>query len=366
MSSLVGYEPLVDECSSLIAQRFHELALPQRTINLGNWLQFYAFDVIGCITFGTRFGFLDTGEDKTGIIRAIEDRSAYCTFIGIYPFLHKYIFPRLPKTGAYGYLFKFSQDSLAARERALKDPHNASHEGPPDFISKLFNAHSANPEKITRDDLLTIATSNIGAGSDTTAITLSAIFYYLLKNPSTYHCLQSEIDTAAKEGKLSDPVTFREGQNLRYLQAVIKEALRMHPATGLPMGRTVVSSGATLVGRTFPPGSTVGVNAWVAHRNQSVYGPDADHWRPERWFEIEEQGRGGEIEKYSMAFGLGSRTCIGKNISLLEMSKLVPQLLRRFDFVLDESLQNRDWTSINRWFVKQVDFKGRVVLREKK
>lgn len=66
-----------------------------------------------------------------------------------------------------------------------------------------------------------------------------------------------------------------------------------------------------------------------------------------------------------MAFGLGSRTCIGKNISLLEMSKLVPQLLRRFDFVLDENLWKRDWALRNRWFVKQVDFKGRVVLREK-
>lgn len=67
-----------------------------------------------------------------------------------------------------------------------------------------------------------------------------------------------------------------------------------------------------------------------------------------------------------MAFGLGSRTCIGKNISLLEMSKLVPQLLKRFDFVLDESFRGREWTLRNRWFVKQVDFKGRVVLREKK
>jgi cytochrome P450 len=362
----MGYESFVDECSSLLTARFSELALSHQTINMGHWLQFYAFDVVGYITFGKRFGFLDTGEDKTGILQAIEDRSAYCTFIGIYPFLHKYIFPRPPKTGAYGYLFQFSQDSLAARERALKDPHDTTHEGPPDFMSKLFSAHSADPKKITRDDLLAIATSNIGAGSDTTAITLSAIFYYLLKNPSTYHRLQTEIDTAAKEGRLSDPVTFKEGQDLRYLQAVVKEALRRHPATGLPMGRTVLLGGTTLVGRTFPPGSVVGINSWVAHHNQSVYGPDADNWRPERWLEIEEQGRGGEIEKYSMAFGLGSRTCIGKNISLLEMSKLVPQLLRRFNFVLDESLRSRGWTLSNRWFVKPVDFKGRVVLREKK
>jgi cytochrome P450 len=365
MSSLVGYEPFVDECSSLLTQRFSELAQSHQTINLGHWLQFYAFDVVGFITFGKRFGFLDTGEDKTGIIQAIEDRSSYCTFIGIYPFLHTYIFPHLPQSGAYGYLLKFSQDALIAREKALKDPHDLAREGPPDFMSKFLNAHSADPEKLTKDDIFAISASNIGAGSDTTAITLSAIFYYLLKNPSTYHRLQSEIDSAAKEGRLSDPVTFKEGQGLRYLQAVIKEALRMHPATGLPLVRVVPPTGANLAGRAFPRGATVGINPWVAHHNQSVYGPDADNWRPERWLEIEEQGRGGDIEKYSMAFGLGSRTCIGKNISLLEMSKLVPQLLRRFDFVLDENLWKRDWALRNRWFVKQVDFKGRVVLREK-
>jgi cytochrome P450 len=211
-----------------------------------------------------------------------------------------------------------------------------------------LNAHSVDPQKITRDDIFSISAVNIGAGSDTTGITLSAIFYYLLKNPSTYQCLQSEIDTAAKEGRISDPVTFKEAQDLPYLQAVMKEALRIHPATGLTMPRTVPSTGASIAGRPFPPGSTVGINAWVAHRNSSVFGPDADIWRPERWREIEEQGREGEVEKYFLAFGMGSRTYIGKNISLLEMSKLVPQLVRRFDFALDESLRERECRNRNR------------------
>jgi cytochrome P450 len=60
---------------------------------------------------------------------------------------------------------------------------------------------------------------------------------------------------------------------------------------------------------------------------------------------------------------MGSRTCIGKNISLLEMSKLVPQLIRNFDMVLDEDLEKEGLISLNRWFVKQQNFKGRVFLR---
>jgi len=66
----------------------------------------------------------------------------------------------------------------------------------------------------------------------------------------------------------------------------------------------------------------------------------------------------------NLAFGMGSRTCIGKNISLLEMSKLVPQLVRRFDLALDEGLKNGELISLNRWFVKQQNFHGRVYARK--
>lgn len=54
-----------------------------------------------------------------------------------------------------------------------------------------------------------------------------------------------------------------------------------------------------------------------------------------------------------MPFGAGTRTCIGKNISILEISKVIPQLLRRYDFsLLQETLRYN-----NMWFVKQTNVK---------
>ena len=58
MSSLVNYEPFVDACAELFTQRLTEFADNGQTINLGHWFQCYAFDVIGNITFGERFGKL--------------------------------------------------------------------------------------------------------------------------------------------------------------------------------------------------------------------------------------------------------------------------------------------------------------------
>lgn len=140
----------------------------------------------------------------------------------------------------------------------------------------------------------------------------------------------------------------------------------MHSAVGLPLQRIVPASGTTIAGRFIPGNSSVGINPWVAHRNESVYGGDADLWRPERWLEIEEQKRGSEVEKYTLAFGMGSRTCIGKNISLLEVGKLVPQLVRRFDFELDAEVRDGGLRTSSRWFVKQMNLTGRAYVRTEK
>lgn len=366
MSSIVGYEQFVNNCTSLLGQRFSEIASSGHTVNMQHWLQCYAFDVIGEITFRNRFGFLDMGLDNDGVFSAIDNRGAYSTLAGVFPWCHAWIFPFLPKSGGHGYVGNYTRKQIEARQQSLKDPNNRTCDGPPDIMSKVLNAHEQNPTKVTKNDLFTICQTNIGAGSDTTAITLSSIFYHLMTHPETYRRLQEEIDAAAHDGRISDPITFQEAQQLPYLQAVIKEALRIHPATGLPMPRIVPPEGTTIAGRFIPGGSTVGINAWVAHHNTTVYGADAASWRPERWLEIEADGHGAQVEKYFFAFGMGSRTCIGKNISLLEMSKLVPQLLRRFDFELDEGVPRDRLAALNRWFVKQLGFRGRIYARAEK
>lgn len=92
------------------------------------------------------------------------------------------------------------------------------------------------------------------------------------------------------------------------------------------------------------------MNSWVLHRNAQVFAPDPEAFRPERWLEC-----GGEqlknMERCYMPFGLGTRTCIGKNVSILEMSKVIPELVRRYNFqVLESEMQYT-----NHWFVKPRD-----------
>lgn len=216
----------------------------------------------------------------------------------------------------------------------------------PDLLSKFLSAQASRPAFMSDALVQTMAVSMAFAGSETTAISLSAVFYYLLRNPRCLEKLRDEIDEAARRGKFSDGeegvVTFAEAQGLVYLDACVKEAFRVHPAAGLPLERIVPEEGAEIAGRFVKGGTIVGCSAWVIHRNKEVFGEDVDVYRPERWLvgegredkEVDkeaEQRRIRAMDGCMIQFGMGARTCIGKNISLLEIYKLVPSLLRRFE-----------------------------------
>ena len=84
-------EPAVDSCVRLLMSRLSDLVDKCDSINLGEWLEFYAFDVIGEITFSKKMGFLEQGKDVDGMIGRIEGMLKYNTRCGQVPSLHKFL-----------------------------------------------------------------------------------------------------------------------------------------------------------------------------------------------------------------------------------------------------------------------------------
>lgn len=149
------------------------------------------------------------------------------------------------------------------------------------------------------------------AGSDTTAIAMRSILYFLMKHRDTYDRLVAEIDAAAKENKLSDPIRYSEAvRELPYFVACCKEGMRIHPSVGMSMPRHVPPAGKMIAGRFFPGGSRVGISANVLHFDPEIFGRDADRWNPDRWL----QPGAENMDRYMIQFGAGPRTCIGKNV----------------------------------------------------
>ena len=217
-----------------------------------------------------------------------------------------------------------------------------------DLLSMFLKAQVDRPDFMTDERVLVMAVSMAFAGSETTAISLAAVFYFISKNPRCYYKLNEEIEAAVENGTIGNRanglVTWAESQKLPYLDACIKEAFRLHPAAGLPLERLTPPQGVEICGEHIPGGTIVGCSAWVIHRRKEIYGEDVDHYRPERWLEADKEQLK-EMNACMLQFGAGPRTCIGKNISLLEVYKLVPSFLRRFEVNIRPSAQSVCYTN---------------------
>lgn len=178
----------------------------------------------------------------------------------------------------------FAQRRLAERVESDKtQPPNPSDILGRGFLSRFLEVHEKDPEFISINRVLSLTVTNMFAGSDTTAISLRSILYNLIRHPEDYERLMEELNKVPRNE--NGIFRWNDVKDLAILSAVIKEGLRCHPATGLPLERVIPNEGANVCGRFIPGGITVGCNAWAIHQDQAISGPDACRFRPSRWTE---------------------------------------------------------------------------------
>lgn len=164
----------------------------------------------------------------------------------------------------------------------------------------------------------------IQAGADTTGTALGSTLRFLVTNPEKKAKAMKELDDANSAGLLSTPVKYEETrQHLPCFVACIKEALRLNPPATNLFARVIGKEGKLVDGQYIPPGSEITCHAYVSQRDPGLYGPDPNAFRPERWLE---QDKSNEMDSVSLVFGMGSRVCLGKDIAIIEMYKLLPEV----------------------------------------
>lgn len=89
MTNMRNYEPHADECTAIFLQSMEDLQ--STPVDLAIWLQWYAFDVIGNITFQRKFGFMEQRRDVDDMIRGIDEALKYVKVVGMFPELHPWL-----------------------------------------------------------------------------------------------------------------------------------------------------------------------------------------------------------------------------------------------------------------------------------
>ncbi|KAF1840671.1 NADPH-cytochrome P450 reductase-like protein [Cucurbitaria berberidis CBS 394.84] len=187
-------------------------------------------------------------------------------------------------------------------------------------------------EKMTDESVIDNMITFLIAGHETTSGLLSFTFYYLLKNASAYNTAQQEVDDVI--GK--SPITVDHLSKLPYLNAVLRESLRLSP-TAPSIGFTANED--TVMGGKFAvkAGTPIIAVFPMVHRDPIAYGEDAEEFRPERMLDDEFERRNKEFPNCWKPFGNGMRACIGRPFAWQEALLVLAMLLQNFNFTMEDS-----------------------------
>ncbi|KIW21860.1 hypothetical protein, variant 1 [Cladophialophora immunda] len=325
--------------------------------DMKDWCNWLSFDIMGELTFGQSFGCVDKGEYRF-VSDVVLNATKFVYVAGFWPFI-SLVRPLLgtkwasllfaKKAHEYEAYIRYANSMMERRIGAEKNPTQTL-DGTPttrrkDFVHHLLHARDPQTDKgLTLSELHADSALLIHAGSDTTALTLSAAIFYLVHHPLVLATLQGLVRTTFPT--LDSIRAGSELLSLPYLRACIDETMRLAPPVPSHLPREVLAGGIEIDGSFFPEGTIVGVAPWSIHHN-AVYFPDPFKYNPDRWMAASdadtdngEDGRkaGTVLARSAFCpFGVGSRGCAGKRLAYLEVSLALATFLWVYDVRLYSS-----------------------------
>ncbi|KAI0448865.1 cytochrome P450 monooxygenase-like protein [Xylaria acuta] len=323
VKALRDQEALIHEYVDLFISQLEKLGEAGRKgVNISEVYNWLTFDIIGELSFGESFNAVAEGRTPYWIS---------IIFDGMYWSTLTSLRKRLPIMNL-ALLFMLPADSREksrkhvelTRQKAQRRIERGADagRGMADFFGHMIKTNT-----IAEAELREQARSIIVAGSETTATTLTAITFQLLKSPEGLAKLQHEIRTTFTS---MDQITGGSTSGLEYLNGVIEEGLRMFPPVMTTLPRH--SPGAVIDGHYVPSGVVVGNSNYEMSRDPR-YWHESDKFLPERWIGDGYQ----DNRKASQPFSAGPRGCLGINLAYLEMRIALARVIYAYDLELESN-----------------------------
>ncbi|KAF4966245.1 hypothetical protein FSARC_6044 [Fusarium sarcochroum] len=331
-SNLVQYEAAIDDVLARSVAKLKSLKGAQ--VELSEWMHIIAVECLGAIVLSWSPGLLKNGTDNgTGTHAYYGWRRK--SVLGLFPTIAKIEY--LSKST--GRLFSITwgvnfvppkgfrpffpdvgkrvsrRVNAATRSKLPKD-------GRQDLLADLIELHKSKPD-FTDTYLRKMAMTNFGAGHETMASTLTSIVALL----GSHQDIQAQVSGEVLE--TTESTQYSMASRLPVTQSLIKEAKRLYPVISMSLPRKVPTGGLHLHGYYFPPNTTVGCNPVALHRNTDIFGSDSNLFNPARWLTADPD-IARNMERVSLSWGGGSRTCPGRHLAELVVFKVIPALVKEF------------------------------------
>ncbi|KAI0535109.1 cytochrome P450 [Xylaria digitata] len=287
-----------------------------QSIDMTKWFTNYSFDVMGELAFGRSFEMLETTKENEAIKLLNSGTFALGFKLPIWFFRIVVGIPGATKDW-WGFIrYCVSQlDNRMQAKRETKDIMGS--------LLKPFNGQ--NPTGLDRALLEGDSQLIIVAGSDTTATALTIIFRYLAQYPHHIGLLRAEIDPLQR-GELGE-YAYIDLSNLKHLNGVINEALRLFPPVPTILPRLTPPEGLDIDGTFIPGNTTVFCPQFVIGRNSESFA-SPNEFIPERWYSQPDLIR--EVSGFA-PFSLGSYGCVARPLALVNIRAVVARIVANYD-----------------------------------
>ncbi|KAF2156539.1 cytochrome P450 [Myriangium duriaei CBS 260.36] len=313
-------------------------------INMSDWSAYLTLDIIGELVFGKSFGTVSSSENRYFIgtlAQSVRVRNA----IGQVPFLFKLNVDTLLMRDQKERRVKqigFAFGALKKRLEAGFDPV-----GRKDILYYLQHGRdSETGQGLPEAELKSETVLLLSAGFDTTTTALASLWYFLGHHPAVLARLSASIrHDFASVDEICSGSAFSGNT---YLRACEDEALRLCPPIPGLLPRTVCGGGIEVMGETFSQGIDLAVPTYALHHDANYFDCPFEY-NPSRWLvkgEVgvaKEEGRSAEAVARSRQafapFSIGPRTCMAKNVALMELYISVAHILFEYDLRLAPGLE---------------------------
>jgi cytochrome P450 len=290
----------------------------------------FTFDAMGDLGFSSDFGLIDRSNKEslewTHLLHSYMRMAVTVRPVPWFKELYKWLpIDRERKKNAFRFV-RFTNRRFEARYARGQGPNE-------DIFDYLMQADSQTGTALTMSQVAEESIVVVIAGSDTSSVAITFVFYYLMLNPDKYKKLQAEIDS------LWDGTSDLTGQQVvparaPYLNAVINESIRLaHPD---PHGnqRSTPQEGAVINGKYIAGFTQISVHKWTMLRNEKNFSRSLE-FIPERWMDLEREKLGlrNNNTKAWIPFGAGIYSCAGKPLATLEMRLFLTRFLKRLEIV---------------------------------
>lgn len=299
-------ETLVQQYVDLLVDRLDEHAAEDKPVDIMRWYNYTTFDVICDLTFGEPLYCLRDSKEHIWIQLVFASVKA----IGLAS-----VRANNPLFAYYDMARNLFKDNSAIARNRLEFFRLANEKvtrrlekgtDRPDFFSYITKSQESEEKALSRAEMDSNAVLFLGAGSETTATTLSGVTYLLLANPDKYAALVHKIRsnfTAARD------ITIEEVNKMDYMIACLQEGLRYYPPVPTGFPRVVPAGGDHISGRFIPEGTSVYVSQHATNHSARNY-KDPEAYAPERWLG-DEKYKDDNRESLN-PFSFGPRNCLGK------------------------------------------------------